>query len=98
MPLIRAIRKWFGRRLSDATMYGTTAADGGASMSIASQLWLMAFIVLIPVIAVLVLIGLMYELVIRVDGRRLDVFYEWALSSALALALLAGLFVVVVSR
>ncbi len=93
MPLIRGIRDWFGRRMSDSTMYGTAAADGGASLSSASWLWLLAFIVLLPVVAVLLLIGLLYEIVIRIDRHRLGSFAEWAISTAAALALLVGLYV-----
>jgi len=82
--------------MSDASTYGMAAADGGAYLGSASWLLLIVFVVLLPVIAVLVLIGLIYELVIRVDGHRLNRVIEWAISTVAALALLAGLFVVIV--
>lgn len=98
MPLIRGIRAWFGRRMSDATTYASYAGDGGMALSAASWLWLVVLIILIPVIAVLVLIGLIYELVIRVDQRRLGSTVEWALSSAAGLVVLLGLYWVFVLR
>lgn len=77
---------------------GAMPADGGYSLSSASWLWLVVFILLIPVVALLVLIGLIYELIMRIDGRRLGSTIAWALSSAAALALLLGLYVVFVPR
>jgi len=98
MPVIRGIRAWFGRRMSDASMYGMAAADGGTSMGSASWLWLIAFIVALPLIAVLVLIGLIYELVIRADRHALGKTTEWVVSSGLAIALLIGVYWVLVRR
>jgi hypothetical protein len=98
MPLIRGIRAWFSRRLDDNTMLATSAADGGASLGSASWLWFIALVVFIPVLAVLVLIGLIYELVIRIDGKRLGSTVEWAVSSALAIALLVGAYWVFLRR
>lgn len=83
--------------MADASTAGMAAADGGSSLSSASWLWLVVFIVLIPVIAVLVLIGLIYELVIRIDGRRLGATVEWGASTAAAVALLVGLYVVFIA-
>ena len=76
--------------MNDSTMLATSAADGGASLGAASWLWFIAFVVAIPVLAVLVLIGLIYELVIRLDRHRLGKAVEWAISSASAAALLVG--------
>ncbi|MEP7378883.1 MAG: hypothetical protein ABI725_04900 [Chloroflexota bacterium] len=90
MPLINGIRAWFGRRMSDASSYGMAASDGGSSMGSASWLWLIVFIVALPVVAVLVVVGLIYEIVIRIDGRRVGNQVEWAISAAVAAALLAG--------
>lgn len=79
-------------------MAGMAAADGGMSLSSASWLWLVVFIVLIPVIAVLVLIGLIYELVIRIDGRRLGSQAQWLLSSAAGILIVVGLYWVFLRR
>ncbi|MEP7158959.1 MAG: hypothetical protein ABI797_05995 [Chloroflexota bacterium] len=98
MPLIRGIRAWFDRRMSDASMAGMAAADGGASLSSASWLWLIVFIILVPVIAVLVLIGLIYEIVIRIDQHRLGPQVEWLLSSAAGILIVVGLYWVFLRR
>src|SRR5688500_7750837 len=90
MPLIRGIFAWFTRRLNDSTMLATSGADGGASLGAASWLWFLAFVVFLPVLVVLVLIGLIYEIVIRLDQRRLSKGAEWAISAATAVALLVG--------
>lgn len=98
MPLIRGIGAWFARRLNDSTMLATSAADGGSSLGALSWLWFIAFIVFVPVLVVLVLIGLIYELVIRIDGHRLSKAVEWAISSASAVALVVGAYWVFIRR
>ncbi|MEA2677887.1 MAG: hypothetical protein QOJ81_2028 [Chloroflexota bacterium] len=63
---------------------------GVYSQGMGTWLWMIVFIVTLPVIALLVLIGLIYELVIQLDGHRLGTAVEWAISSASAVALLVG--------
>lgn len=96
MPLIIGIRNWFRRRMADATLY--VPADGGQTLGSTSWLWLVVFILLIPFVAVLVLVGLAYEVFVRIDGRLRETAIAWALSSAAAVALLLGLYIVFVSR
>lgn len=91
MPLIRAIRRSFGRRGQDMDAYGSEPQFGTYSQGNAWWLWLVAFIVLLPLVAFLVVVGLLYELVIRLDrGRRLPAAVVWLISSAAALAIVVG--------
>jgi hypothetical protein len=76
--------------MADASMTGMAAADGGMSLGSVSSLWLVVFALLLPIIALMVLIGLLYEVVIRVAGRRLPGWLDWLLAGAAGVAIVVG--------
>ena len=92
MPLLRAIGAWFDRRVRDAEIYGTVAADGGMSQGAMVWVWFLIFIMALPLLAFLGLIGLIYEVIIRLDEGRLGKAIEWAVSSAVALLVVFGFY------
>jgi phosphotransferase system glucose/maltose/N-acetylglucosamine-specific IIC component len=94
MPLIKTMRAWIGRRINDTeTYYPTGQIENNWTVKQAGPLlWLLIFILALPVIALLVLIGVVYEAVIRVDARRrLGASTRWAISSAVGIVLAVGI-------
>lgn len=102
MPLIRAIRAWFGRRMADHdTKYypGGRVEPPSLLVQSAGLIWLAVAVVALPLIALLVLIGLFYEAVIRIDRRlSLPPWLHWATSAGLGIVLAAGIAAVVLDR
>ena len=92
MPLIRALHGWDNRRMAVAeTSYPTGQLEQTGWMALASgPIWLVLLLVALPVIAAIVLIGLVYEVVVRLDGgTRIPEFLRWAVASVIALAFVA---------
>lgn len=84
MPLITAVRRWIGRRTEVTHPYVphqpiTARGDG--------VVWMAVILLALPLIGLLVFIGLVYEVVIRIDQqRRLGSAFPWAISVAIAIA------------
>lgn len=95
MPLIRAVKAFFDRRLQTADPYGGRGPDYGtmaASGQAAAVLWLVAAAIAVPVVALLVVIGLAYEAVSRADrGRRVPDRVRWLMGVAIGVALLVAI-------
>ncbi len=94
MPLIKAMRAWIGRRISDTeTYYPTGQMENNRTVKQGGpMLGLLILIVGLPLIALLVLIGVVYEAVIRFDARRrLGAGAHWAISSAVGIVLAVGI-------
>ena len=100
MPLIRALRGWMGRRMAvTETSYPVGRLDHAGWGSEATGLtWLVLWLIGLPVIAAILLIGLAYEIVIRVDGARLPEFLRWTIASGLGLTVVAAVTVAVIDR
>lgn len=97
MPLIRAMRGFFGRRMTvHETYYPSGRMEHTGMGAQATQLtWLLIVIIALPLIATLILIGLFYELLLRLDPRRwLDNRLRWAVSGTLGVLVAAGLTIV----
>ena len=92
VPLIRAMRGFFGRRMA---VHETYYPDGriqqtGVGAQATGITWMLIVIIAIPLLATLVLIGLFYEVIRRLDGARLDNRLRWALSTGLGILVAAG--------
>lgn len=102
MPLIGALRGWFGSRMADHdTKYypGGRVEPPSLLIQSAGLFWLAIAVVALPLIALLVVVGLLYEAVIRIDRRpSLPSWLHWAISAGLGIILAAGLTVVVLDR
>jgi hypothetical protein len=96
MPLIRAIRDFIQRRMQvpemssphSETFRGDVYHDlgGGAGLNWGGILGIVLLLIALPVIAFLVMAGVVYEGVIRVDrSRRLPSAAHWTLSLAITL-------------
>ncbi|MDL2334768.1 MAG: hypothetical protein QFC55_01885 [Chloroflexota bacterium] len=95
MPLIRAIGRFIRRRMDvDPAGYQT---DTAGSMQNATEIGFLFIVILfLPLIALLVLIGLLYEGVIRIPGsHKLPSALHWALAGAIGT--LVGAIVVVLA-
>jgi hypothetical protein len=101
MPLIRAIGRFFNRRMSvdvPGEQYGDliraeTRADlggGAGSLGASGMVWAVIMLVALPLIVLLVLIGLLYEVIVHVGGRRLPAAMDWLIASAVAIAIVGG--------
>lgn len=77
-----------------------TQFDQTRWMALASgPIWLVLLLVALPVIAAIVLIGLVYELAVRLDGRtRIPEFIRWAVASAIALAFVVAVTAAVMNK
>ena len=102
MPLIRAIGRFFNRRMSvdvpseqySDLIRAEARADlggGAGSLGASGMVWAVIMLIALPLIAVLVLIGLLYELLIRVARGRLPHWADWLLASAASVALVVGI-------
>jgi hypothetical protein len=69
---------------------------GGTSMQ-GGMAWMAVMLVALPLIAFLVVVGLVYELVVRVSRHRLPSLVDWTVA-LLGAAALVGIGVVLVSR
>jgi hypothetical protein len=101
VPLIYALRARFGRRLADNDTYyadGTVGRPSLASQS-AGLVWLAVVVVALPLIALLVVVGLFYEGILRIDRRpSLPSWLHWAISAGLGIVIVGGVTAVVLSR
>jgi hypothetical protein len=83
VPLIRAVRNWIALRAANAA---------NSDLNALNVLWWPAIFVLLPILLFLVLVGLVYELVVRIDrSRRLDAWTCWTLAGIAAACLTAGI-------
>ena len=99
MPLIRALRGWMGRRLNDSTYPGGPPDHASVSRDTTGAVWLALLIIALPLIGLLVLIGLAYEAVIRIDRRGcLTPPLAWGISSVVGLALVTAVSIGALNR
>jgi hypothetical protein len=83
VPLIRALKVWISSRVLKA---------GYVDPFSLAVLWWSVILVLLPALLFMVLVGVVYELIIRIDrGRALDSWTLWTLSGIGALCLVAGM-------
>jgi hypothetical protein len=94
MPLIRAVREWIARRVQVREPYYPTRAPETTAWG--GMFWIVLVLIGLPLIALLFVIGLVYEGVIRIDGRRvLPGAAHWTIAAAIgvAIGLAAGVLV-----
>jgi hypothetical protein len=97
MPLIRALRAWFGRRLEVNEPYQPTPP--GMGQQLAPIVWLVVIAFALPLILLLILVGFAYELVVRIDpAGRLGTPLHWASSAAFGIVLAVGVTALILER
>jgi hypothetical protein len=85
MPLIRAIRAFFSRRMAVSEPY---VPHDPSVTNYAGAVMMVLLVLAIPVIAFLVLVGLLYELIARLDvSGRLPNALRWSASTLFGIAL-----------
>lgn len=100
MPLIRALRGWISRRMAvNETLDLRGAYDPSAGMhrgrESAGATWGVIMLAGLPLIATLVVIGVVYESVIRIDRPGLlPSAVRWALATVVGILVVAGPLVV----
>lgn len=90
MPPIRAIGRWIGRRNEVTEPYVPAQPMSGGDQGMA---WTLVVLVASPILAFLVLTGLAYDGVTRVDRRRLGPVLDWGIAVVVA-AVLVGVLIV----
>ncbi len=101
MPLIRALRAWLGGRMAVHDTYypGGGMEPARSGMDPTGAIWLVLVLIGLPLIALLVIVGLFYEALIRIDRRPvLPSPVHWAISAGFGTVLAAGLTAVVLDR
>jgi hypothetical protein len=87
MPLIRAVARWIGRRTEVSEPYIPSRPighTGGWNTDTGAIVWFVVVLIALPLVALLVLVGLVYEAIIRLDrGRRLADPIHWAIARQL---------------
>lgn len=85
MPLIDAVRRWLRR---ERDFLGMTSQDT-LYFYLSFLIWVFT-VVLLPIVAFLVLIGVVYEVIARIDRREwLDEWTRWTISSIATISIVA---------